>query len=183
MPLFYYFRPLFYLGQTIFNRFNVGNYLSVNDTILRNWLQVGMFFCFIFFFFCFIWLSIYGKLTVIYNMNCWLISLSQQFSLIILAHFLFRECTSQYIFNFVKITALSFCEIFPMRQLMSIFTQSFSAKCPHFLLNWLYLQHALSQILLTLIKNLTYWCCFTCVKYSAKELSWIDLVSRNQIFT
>jgi len=33
-------RPLFYLGQTIFNRFNVSSYLSISDSVLRNWLQL-----------------------------------------------------------------------------------------------------------------------------------------------
>merc|ERR1719494_837248 len=33
-------RPLYYLGQTIFNRFNVGKFLNVSDTIIRNWLQL-----------------------------------------------------------------------------------------------------------------------------------------------
>ncbi|XP_057300369.1 high affinity cAMP-specific and IBMX-insensitive 3',5'-cyclic phosphodiesterase 8B-like isoform X2 [Hydractinia symbiolongicarpus] len=33
-------RPLYYLGQTIFNRFNVGVYLSISDTVVRNWLQL-----------------------------------------------------------------------------------------------------------------------------------------------
>lgn len=39
--IFFSFRPLYYLGQTIFNRFNVGKFLNVSDTIIRNWLQVS----------------------------------------------------------------------------------------------------------------------------------------------
>ncbi|XP_047140732.1 high affinity cAMP-specific and IBMX-insensitive 3',5'-cyclic phosphodiesterase 8A isoform X2 [Hydra vulgaris] len=33
-------RPLYYLGQAIFNRFDVGEYLCVSDSIVRNWLQL-----------------------------------------------------------------------------------------------------------------------------------------------
>ncbi|XP_064618530.1 high affinity cAMP-specific and IBMX-insensitive 3',5'-cyclic phosphodiesterase 8B-like isoform X3 [Lineus longissimus] len=33
-------RPLVYLGLKIFNRFGVGEFLQVNETTLRNWLQV-----------------------------------------------------------------------------------------------------------------------------------------------
>lgn len=39
--IFSVFRPLYYLGQKIFTRFNVGGYLSVPDVVLRNWLQVS----------------------------------------------------------------------------------------------------------------------------------------------
>jgi len=33
-------KPLYYLGQALFTHFNVPEYLSVSDTIVRNWLQL-----------------------------------------------------------------------------------------------------------------------------------------------
>ncbi|XP_022106802.1 high affinity cAMP-specific and IBMX-insensitive 3',5'-cyclic phosphodiesterase 8B-like [Acanthaster planci] len=33
-------RPLIYLGLKVFNRFKVGSFLGISETVLRNWLQV-----------------------------------------------------------------------------------------------------------------------------------------------